>query len=208
MAKTLVKTCGITTPEDAVACFELGADFLGLVFTFSPRRVTVEQADAIREVLPEASLVGVFVDEPIDAAVEITRACRLNMIQLHGREDPNYCVALTHRTGLPVVRSMPAAAGNGAPLEAYRGLHGLLFDLAKDADATPEERERLWVRAADAAASGHRVFLAGRLDPGNVAEAVRRVRPFCVDVARGVERAPGVKDHELVRRFIEEVRRA
>ncbi len=208
MAETLVKTCGITTPEDAVRCLEAGADYLGFVFAFSPRHVTVEQVEAIREVVPDARAVGVFLDEKVDAVLEVAESCRLDLIQLHGSEDPAYCEALGQRSALPIVKAIHKGRMNGENLEDYASVHGFLFDLPKGDAAGPEAREDLWSQAAQAARFGHRVFLAGGLDPDNVAAAVQRVHPFCVDVARGVERAPGVKDSALVRRFVDEVRRA
>jgi phosphoribosylanthranilate isomerase len=208
MPETLVKTCGITMPGDAVACVELGVDFLGLIFAFSPRHVTIEQAQAIREVVPEARLVGVFVDEPLEALIALARECRLDMLQLHGQESPEYCAAAARRAALPVVKAVHGVAGQGGELEAYRSLHGVLFDLEKGVAPSEATLAGLWSRAAEARQAGHRVFLGGGLDPDNVAVAVRRVRPYCVDVARGVECAPGVKDHELVHRFLEEVEHA
>jgi phosphoribosylanthranilate isomerase len=208
MAETLVKTCGITSCEDAVACHELGADLLGLVFAFSPRRVTIAQAREIRAAVPDARLVGVCVDEPLEALIALAQECHLDMLQLHGAEGPDYCREAARRAGLPVVKAVRGGDGEGADLDAWRGLYGLLFDVEKGAAPPADGLDALWSRAAAAGERGHRVFLAGALDPDNVAAAVRRVRPYCVDVARGVERAPGIKDHDLVARFVEEVRGA
>jgi len=208
MPETLVKVCGLTQPRDAFDCVELGVDLLGLIFAFSPRHVTIEQAQAIRAAVPEARLVGVCVDEPLEDLVALTRDCGLNMLQLHGHESRAYCAQAAGRTGLPVIKAVRRLAGGPPDLEAYRGLHGVLFDLDKGVAPSPEALAELWSRAGEARQAGHRVFLGGGLDPGNVAEAVRRVRPHGVDVARGVECAPGVKDHELVHRFLEEVAHA
>jgi phosphoribosylanthranilate isomerase len=208
MGETLVKTCGITQPDDAVFCHDLGVDLLGLVFAPGPRRVTIAQARSIRAAVPGARLVGVCVDEPLDALVELARECGLDVLQLHGHEDLAYCHAAARGAGLPVIKAVRPGNGASGELEAYRGLHGLLFDLDKGVSREREALEELWSCAAEARERGHRVFLAGALDPANVAGAVRRVRPHCVDVARGVERAPGVKDRDLVVRFLEEVRRA
>ena len=208
MAETLVKTCGITSREDAVACHELGADLLGLVFAFSPRRVTIAQAREIRAAVPDARLVGVCVDEPLEALIALARECRLDLLQLHGTESPEYCREAAQRSGLPMVKAVRGGNGAGADLDVWRGLYGLLFDTEKGAAPPADGLDALWSRAAAAREQGHRVFLAGALGPDNVAAAVQRVRPHCVDVARGVERAPGVKNHDLVARFLEEVRGA
>lgn len=208
MPETLVKVCGITLPRDAVDCVELGVDLLGLIFAFSPRHVTIAQAQAIRAAVPEARLVGVCVDEPLAGLVALARECRLDLLQLHGRETPAYCAQAAAGTGLPVVKAVRGPTGGPRDREVYRSLYGVLFDLEKGVPPTPCAQEELWSRAEAAREAGHRVFLGGGLDPDNVAAAVRRARPYCVDVARGVECAPGVKDHDLVHRFLQEVEHA
>ncbi len=208
MSKVRVKMCGITSAEDAVTCLELGVDYLGLIFAFGTHRVTVEQAEAIREVVPEVSVVGVFRDATRQTIAEVSRACRLNMIQLHGGEDPGECEAIARETGLPILKARTPGIGEEYKDEDYTSRCSLLFDLEKEAPATDEERTVLWERAAKAVQRGDQVFLAGGLTPDNVVDAIRFVRPACVDVIRGIERAPGVKDAVLMQRFVKEVRLA
>lgn len=208
--KVLVKVCGVANCDDAVACSNRGADFLGLIFADSPRRVTVTQAQEIRAAVPQAKLVGVFADMAIERVADIVQTCRLDMVQLHGSEDGRYRTELGRLCPRPVIkvlrlRDLALGGETGMP----PGLDTLLLDLDKNGNADAEtERSALWAAAAEQRRAGRRVFLAGGLTPRNVADAVRRTRPAGVDVSSGVERSPGNKDPEAVTRFIEEVRRA
>ncbi|PIV81189.1 N-(5'-phosphoribosyl)anthranilate isomerase [bacterium CG17_big_fil_post_rev_8_21_14_2_50_64_8] len=208
--KVQVKICGLTSAADAVACSSRGADFLGLVFADSPRRVTVAQARKIRAAVPRAKLVGVFVDMAIEEVAEIVQTCRLDIVQLHGREDGRYRTGLGRLCPRPVIKALrlqELALGDEPGMPS--GVDTLLLDLDKSGNADAEaERLALWDAAAEQCRAGRRVFLAGGLTPQNVADAVRRTRPAGVDVSSGVERSPGNKDPEAVNRFIEEVHRA
>jgi len=206
-----VKICGLTTAADAAACRELGADYLGLIFADSPRRVTVERAGEIRKAVPDATMVGVFVDAEPDAVVETALACRLDMIQLHGGESFLYRAEIAERCRLPVLKAMrlrELAHGGGSGDLA--GVDSLLLDLDKGvsgAEATAS-RPVLWAAAAELRRTGRKVFLAGALTPENVAAAVLRAGPHGVDVCSGVELEPGRKDLDAVARFIREARHA
>lgn len=202
---TLAKICGITRVEDAELAAGLGADFLGLNFwPGSKRRVSPEfaavLAAAARATAPQVQLVGLFVDQSEGEIVGIANALVLDVVQLHGDEPPALVAALATR-GLRVwkahavsgpadidgLRAWPADAHLLDAPSAGRGGSGTTFD---------------WAHAAAAVAAGHRVVLAGGLTPDNVADAVAQVRPFAVDVASGVESAPGIKDPAKVRAFL------
>lgn len=198
---TRVKICGLATPGDAVAAYEAGADYLGLIFAASPRRVDRSTAQAIRAAVPDAALVGVFLDQPLAEIEEITAMCRLEMVQLHGGEDSAVVRAVQARTGRPVLK----VVHEGAPL--CQAADYLLFDLPKGRHAAPGARSRLWDAAGAAVFDGRAVFLAGALGPDDVETALTRVRPYGLDVASGVERVPARKDPVLMKRFVEEVRR-
>jgi phosphoribosylanthranilate isomerase len=203
---TNVKICGVTTEADARACLEAGADYIGLIFAESERRVTRARAAAIREAVPEARIVGVFAGHDAVQISEISRLARLDLLQLHGGEPLPLRIAVKERTGLPVARVVHAETIL-EPDSPFAD-DSLLYDLPKGRPHGADELAQLWEAAAQGAAAHQRVFLAGGLTPDNAAEAVRAVRPYAVDVSRGVESAPGVKDLDLVRRFIEEVRGA
>jgi phosphoribosylanthranilate isomerase len=215
MADARIKVCGITTIDDAKACQELGADLLGLIFAKSPRRITPERAAEIRAAVPDARLVGVFMDEEIETVVRIASEAGLNLIQLHGHEPPIYCEELMEITGLPVIRALRYEdASNPQFLDAFASVPLFLFDLDKygsngdgTANGTNERAlERLWDLSAEASAQGIDFLLAGGLDADNVKAALKSTRPFGVDVCRGVESEPGLKDIEKVKRFIAEVK--
>ena len=199
---TRVKICGLTVPDEARACLQAGADYLGLVFAGGPRLVDDATASAIREAVPAARLVGVFADQSVARVAAIAAACRLDLVQLHGGETDEDVVAVAAQTGLPVIKALR----DGEPMSAAADY--LLFDLTKGREPEPGERERLWEQARSAVAAGRGVFLAGKLQAEEVAAAIAGVAPHALDVSGGVESAPGRKDAALVRGFIEEVRRA
>ena len=213
MFDTRIKICGITSAADATLSLALGADYLGLLFVDSARRVTLETARSIRAAVPNALLVGVFMDAPLDDVVATTKECSLNMIQLHGAESPDYCDALMTRISLPLIKSFSLARlRDTRQMPEYRRISYFHFDLDKntplDRNGTVSpEQERLWQHAAVCRAKGYRIFVAGALNPANVRRAVGIVRPFGVDIASGVEKRPGVKDAAALRRLIEEVHR-
>jgi phosphoribosylanthranilate isomerase len=201
--KTRIKVCGVTTTRDAVFAAAEGADFIGVIFAESPRRIDTTRAREIRDAVPHAMLVGVFVDAPIDVVADTAAACALDFIQLHGEEPPEYCDALRERAGLPIIKAFrPSDIPDTERLGRYRTTSYFLFDLDK---SQPDPLGELWSRASQQQRQGFRIFIAGALDASNVREAMGRTSAYCVDVCRGVEDSPGVKNHDAIRRFISEV---
>lgn len=196
---TWVKICGVTRVTDAILAANLGADAVGLVFADSPRRVRKRQARAICKALPlDVLKVGVFRDAGMVEISEVLRACDLDMLQFHGRERAEFCETF----GLPYLKSVDldrADEGGGHP-----GCFALLADAPGHRGGTGVACD--WNLAAGLA-SRRRLVLAGGLHPGNVSAALRRVRPFGVDVASGVEQAPGLKDPALLSNFIREAKK-
>jgi len=194
-----VKICGITSLEDALAAIECGTDMLGFIFAHSPRRM---ESKIVREIIAglpsEVKTVGVFMDNRIDEVEEALEFCQLDMAQLHGEEDPEFCAAISH----PVIKVFTPE--NLPPLERLRNypVDAFLLDKQKWTETEPEE---LWPIARDMTAYG-KVILAGGLTPANVAEAIRVAGPYAVDVASGVEREIGRKDHQMIREFIQAAR--
>lgn len=205
--RTAIKICGLTRPGDIAAAAAAGAGYFGLVFfPRSPRAVTPESAAALAALVPEgAARVGLFVD-PDDALLDATLAAvPLDVLQLHGAESPARVREIRDRTGLPVMKAVGVATP--ADLDALWD-YGLTADLLL-VDAKPAPGAALpggnglafdWRLLA-----GRRLlkpwFLAGGLNPGNVAEAVRLTGAPAVDVSSGVERAPGDKDPDLIAAF-------
>lgn len=194
-----VKICGVTRLEDALAAVRLGADALGFNFWPGSRRFIAPAAAKviIRQLPPLVTSVGVFVDPSHDEAVAAAAISGVQVIQLHGGESPVLCRSFQ----LPVLKAIPV--GGPEALEAaerYAGLAGLLLDAPSPGHGGSGQPCH-WPTAR-ALAGRAPVILAGGLHPGNVAGAIAAVRPYGVDVASGVEQSPGVKDHELLARFI------
>jgi phosphoribosylanthranilate isomerase len=195
-----IKICGITNLEDALLAAELGADALGFIFyPPSPRQVAPEAArDIITQLPPFVTTVGVFVDE--DAAFVRQLAARLGLdwVQLHGQESPDYCRGLGRR----VIKAFRIRDENSlAELAAYRGAaQALLLDTYKKGQTGGTGESFDWQLAREARQFGP-IILAGGLTPENVAQAVATALPAAVDVASGVEAAPGKKDPERLSRF-------
>jgi len=198
-----VKICGLTTVDDALRCIEMGADAIGLNFwPGSPRCVDAARAREIVEAAGDrAAMVGVFVDFTLDQVREILRETGLRWAQLHGDEPPELVAAL-----LPNAYKAIGVKDSSAieVARSYPGEH-LLLDASVPGMPGGTGRTFDW-DIASVVAEERKLTLAGGLTPDNVAEAVRVVQPFRVDVASGVESAPGLKDPGLVRRFIEAAR--
>jgi phosphoribosylanthranilate isomerase len=196
-----VKICGITSVEDAQTAIAAGADLLGFVFyEKSPRRVTLEQAAAIaRTVPPYVVCVGLFVDAPAEFVAEAMSACGLQLLQFHGDETPEYCrqFGAMSMKAFRVKDADTIRALSEYPTDAW------LLDAFVPGQQGGTGHTFNWDLAVEAVKLGKLVFLAGGLTPENVAEAVRRVQPYGVDVSSGVESAPGKKDPAKVRAFIE-----
>jgi phosphoribosylanthranilate isomerase len=194
-----VKICGLTRLEDALAAVRLGADALGFNFWPGSRRfIAPAQARAIiRQLPPLVTSVGVFVDPTHEEAVAAAAISGVQVIQLHGGESALLCRSFQ----LPVVKAIPVAGPEALQAaDGYAGLAGLLLD-APTAGHGGSGQPCHWPTARLLAGRGP-VILAGGLHPGNVAQAIAAVHPYGVDVASGVESSPGVKDHELLARFI------
>ncbi len=203
-----IKVCGLTVVEEAVACAEAGADGLGLVFyPPSPRCVSAGVAREICANVPGGVCkVGVFVDAPIDEILKMVELCGLDFAQLHGSETPAAVEAL-EAAGIAVIKTLFTkrkpffSEADSYPASAW---------LVESGGGTLPGGEGLrweWSGVRGLAA-GLPCILAGGLNPQNVCEAINEFAPAAVDVSSGVESAPGRKDMEKVRAFIEEVRNA
>jgi len=193
--RVAVKICGITRPEDAATALRLGADFLGLVFAASPRQVNLKQARVISDQCRrQVPVVGVFRDQSLDLVQYIARSLSLKWIQLHGQENLDYVLALAAE--FKVIRAFDRYDAETLKEIVNCPLQHILLDRPKDGGTGWD------LSAASAIAAHKKIFLAGSLTKDTVAEAVQKVQPFAVDVARGVEISPGIKDPKLMERFI------
>jgi phosphoribosylanthranilate isomerase len=204
MTSPFIKVCGITRVADALHAVEQGATALGFVlWPRSPRAVSVDRAAEIIAELPtHVMTVGVFVNEPIDRIRSGAERAHLTAVQLHGDESPTYADALDW----PVIRAVSVGeidqAAKTWPVDT-----ALLVDNIDPVRRGGTGSAIDWTRAA-AVAKTRRVVLAGGLTPDNVANAIRAVHPFGVDVSSGVESAPGMKDLDKVTQFVTNARLA
>lgn len=206
--RTRIKFCGLTRAGDVRLASELGVDAVGFVFArVSKRRVEPEEARAMRTALaPFVDSVALFMDNPQDEVREVVRHVRPSLLQFHGSEDDAFCRSF----GLPYLKTVPM--GNGAslpgiPLRArYPNAAGFLFDGNAPGDQGGSGKTFDWAQIPQE--PGKPWLLAGGLTPDNVFDAIVATRPWGVDVSSGVEMAPGMKDGDRMRHFVEEVRRA
>jgi phosphoribosylanthranilate isomerase len=203
-----VKICGITSEPDAQAAVDLGASALGFNFyENSPRVIAPAEAWAIRQTLPKAvQAVGVFVDWEPDAVLALAQALHLSAVQLHGDESPRQADFCARK--IPVIKAFRVGKDFSAvEMKKFRSSTQFLLDAAVPGQYGGTGHTANWDVARKVAES-RPILLAGGLTPENVAEAIRYVRPYGVDVASGVESRPGKKDRGKMREFFEEVERA
>jgi phosphoribosylanthranilate isomerase len=212
MPRTRIKICGITRVDDALCVAREGADAIGLNFyAASPRVVTIEQAISISNALPPfIATVALFVNTTPATVEEVVRRVHPSLLQFHGDEDASYC----SQFGVPFLKVIRVGtAMTSDDLLEYEAEYRLASALLLDTLSTGTDSVY--------GGSGHvfdwnlipvnmrgRIVLAGGLLPETVANAVRKIRPWAVDVSSGVEQARGVKDHAKIAKFIEEVRNA
>lgn len=203
---TRIKICGITRLDDALEAARLGADAIGLIFfAGSARHVDAQRAGDIVSALPPfVTSVGLFVDPSRAEVLSVLKRVPLDLLQFHGGEPAEFCASF----GRPYIKAIAAAPGVDLLQSAatYPAARGVLVDafvpgahggtgVTADWSAIPRQMPLP-------------VVLAGGLHPGNVAEAIRAVRPWAVDVSSGVESTKGVKDHDKLAAFVRGVRNA
>jgi phosphoribosylanthranilate isomerase len=205
--KTHVKICGITRLEDAQAAVEGGAWAIGMIFwPGSSRYCDPTDAARIARVLRRrVQLVGVFVDQPLDEVAFLVETVPLSIVQLHGDEGPSYCAEIKRRTGARVIKAARVRGRDDIQaLSAFRtDLH--LVDTHREGTHGGTGETFDW-GLLDGRRSPVPLILSGGLHAGNVAQGIDAIHPWAVDVASGVESAPGVKDHNKLAAFLEAVR--
>jgi phosphoribosylanthranilate isomerase len=213
-----IKICGTTNLEDALAAVHAGADALGFVFyEASPRTIDVESArEIVAKLPPRIEKVGVFVNEPVERVLKIVAQVGLTAAQLHGAEShkPEFVRGLKNGRDLKVFLVLPAA-GIGSVVDLNEdgaaSINAVFFDSGTPQLPGGTGKTFDWKTAAagiQTIGEKLKVVVAGGLNPGNVADAIRILKPWGVDVASGVESRPGKKDPGKVRAFIDAVRNA
>lgn len=197
---TLVKICGITNEEDALAAQRFGADMLGVNFyEGSKRYIAPGAASAIFGDKLSIKKIGVFVNADIDYVVNTIGNVGLAAVQLHGNEDAEYIRSLQNRTSVEIVKAVRVRSIEDV---AHLPSYAVLLDAfsATEFGGTGEIFD--WNIALAAKEKVSKLYLAGGLNAENIVEAVCTVRPYAVDVASGVESSPGIKDHKKMEAFI------
>jgi len=201
---TRIKICGITRVEDALAAASSGADAIGLVFyQRSPRHVSIAQARQLAEALPPfVSIVGLFVDADAAFVREVLESVRLDLLQFHGDEAPEYCEQFSR----PYLKAIRVKAGVDLLQCAsdFRSAKGLLLDA--HVEGVPGGTGTAFDWTLIPGNLPLPVILSGGLDAENVAAAIKQVRPYAVDVSSGVESGKGIKDGAKIAAFINEVK--
>jgi len=202
---TLVKICGITNLDDALAAVGAGADALGFNFYKpSPRYITPQQARAIIEQLPESLLtVGVFVNEETKTVRGIAEEAGLHALQLHGDESPEYCRELAD---FYVIKTFAVSDTFDIQAAHMYKVEAIMLDTKHNNLRGGTGRVFDWSIAEQVAPVIPKLFLAGGLSPENIKNAVEIVRPYAVDACSALEDRPGKKNHERMRVFINTVR--
>jgi phosphoribosylanthranilate isomerase len=201
--RTRVKICGLTRQADLDAAVSVGVDAVGFVFhPPSPRAVSPEEASRLCEGLPPfVTAVGLFVDASSEQIRATLDRVPLELLQFHGEEDAVFCASFGRRW-IKAVRMRPGVDLMAEQMR-YSAAAGLLLDTFDPARPGGTGQRFDWDRIP--AALGPSIILAGGLEPDNVQEAIRRVRPFGVDVSGGVEASKGVKDHVKILEFMQRV---
>lgn len=203
---TRIKCCGMTRVEDALLAARLGVDAIGVVLTArSKRRVALDQAASIMAAMPAfVTTVALFMDDDAELVRQVLRDVRPDLLQFHGGETDAWCQQFDR----PFLKAVAMGEGAAAlpALQAYPHARGLLLDGHGAGEAGGSGKTFDWSLIPEALAP--RLILAGGLVPENVGMAVRKARPWAVDVASGIESAPGIKDAARMAAFIEAVRAA
>ncbi len=216
MTQTYVKICGLTNPSQAAEVVRLGADFIGLVFADSKRLVSTEQARGIVSALPkDFPAVGVFVDSPAEEINQIAQETGISIAQLHGDEPPS----ILGEIEIPCIKAFRIRDEESfvtihewvVCIEQDCSLEAVLLDAYSPTAAGGTGERFNWdllvkSREHGGLANLPPIILAGGLDATNIAEAIRTVQPWAVDVSSGVESAPGEKDPAKIREFLTAVR--
>lgn len=205
MQSVRVKICGLTREADVRAAVQAGADALGFVFAASPRQLDAGQAATLCKAVPRDRIrIGLFMNQSADEVRELLAAAPMDMAQFHGAEDNAFCTAF----GLPFLKAVSMSEEDPQQAAAaFPDAAGILLDSHEPGGAGGGGTGKTfdWRRRV---ASEKPLWLAGGLNPDNVATAVRQFQPYAVDVSSGVESAPGIKSDDLVQSFIRNAKQA
>ena len=215
---TKIKICGLRTLDDALFAHYAGADALGFVIDVpvnTPRKVTSQDAQSIISKLPPyAHAVGVIMPSDIQSIFRIIERTEVNALQIHGNSTAAMIREIKAKIPIKIIRAFPIAMDTNVTvtineIEKYSksGIGAILLDTKGEANAGGTGQKHDWNKSREIKDSINcPIILAGGLTPENVADAIRVVEPYAVDVASGVESNPGIKDHQKIIDFIQNVR--
>jgi phosphoribosylanthranilate isomerase len=211
VGNVFVKICGVTNFADAMCAIDAGADALGFNFSSRSKRCLDRRADGdwLSSVPASVLRVAILTNPVWREVVDLSDSPFIDAIQLHGEETPAFCRLLSE-SKIPFVKAVPVTSGNERPDVSRFFTATVLLD-SKSGDLFGGTGKTFDWAVASAVIRNNpnlKVIVSGGLDPGNVAEAVRRIRPYGIDVASGVEHATGLKDPKLVEEFISRARAA
>lgn len=211
-ARTRIKICGLTRPEDVHAAVQADADAIGLVmYSKSSRAVTLQHARVLRAAVPAfVSVVALFVNASEQEVQDVIAQVQPDLLQFHGDESPEFCQSFNHR----YVRAFRVGApGLDSPdhvlreCNLYRSASGWLFDsYSQGYGGSGRMLDPSLLQAVQNQSDGRGIILAGGLTPESVGASIQTLRPYAVDVSSGVESAPGIKSAEKIRQFVAAVR--
>ena len=204
--QTRIKFCGMTNEQDVMHAIDLGIDALGFVFVSdSPRYLTIEQAQKLtKKVPPFVIKVGLFMNSEKTDVENIINNVRLDILQFHGDEDEKFCLQFQR----PYLKAVPMGSVSSVTdfCQKYSSATGFVFDSHAPGQMGGSGETFEWSKLPKQLEKP--IILAGGLTPQNVAQAIRAVRPYAVDVSSGIEASKGVKDPAKMELFIKEVKRA
>ena len=207
IARTRIKFCGITRLSDALEAVRLGVDALGFVFyPPSPRNIGIEQAtDIIRQLPAFVSSVGLFVNSSEEQLKQVIQSTRIDVLQFHGDETAEQCQLYAERFRKPYLKAVRMKPGTELQSVAteYAGASGLLLDSYQK--GTPGGTGTTFDWGCIPSSMSKPIILAGGLSSDNVADAIKQVTPYAVDVSGGIEQDKGIKDAAKMAAFVKEV---
>lgn len=207
------KICGLTRAEDVQCAVAAGTDAIGLVFYApSPRAVSVEKAQTLLAVVtPFVQVAGLFVNATVSEIQQVLAQVALDILQLHGDETPAQCMEIGRATGRRWIKALAVKPDSNMPelIEQYvtAGASGILLDTWHPQLKGGTGQTFDWNSWPQTIGQTVPLILAGGLNPDNVADAIAQTRPYAVDVSGGVESQKGIKDHQLIRQFMQGVQR-
>lgn len=203
-----IKVCGITNKEDALKAAELKVNALGFIFAQSPRKIKPNEAKKIIKELPLFIFsVGVFVNEKIDVVEKIIDTCSLNILQFHGQENPSYCSYFKKKfKQQKIIKVFSIEDKNSLNnISLYSGkIDAILLDTFIQGKSGGTGKTFDWNIALLAKKYGQ-IILSGGLNSDNIKTAIKKVSPYAIDVNSGIEKSPGIKDHQKMEKFIKKI---